>query len=68
MSSVKRKAPETLLQRRVRPRRESSAELEDQNEDPVEETEEEDEEGHSAEDGDSAEEVRLTKSSILVPS
>ncbi|KAH9221178.1 hypothetical protein DL95DRAFT_328624 [Leptodontidium sp. 2 PMI_412] len=52
MSSVKRKAPETLLQRRVRPRRESSTELEDQNEDPIEETEE----GHSAEDGDSAEE------------
>ncbi|KAG4430293.1 rRNA biogenesis protein rrp36 [Cadophora sp. M221] len=53
MSSVKRKAPETLLQRRVRPRRESSADLEDHNEKPVEETEEE--ERHSAED-DSAKE------------
>ncbi|KAH7321443.1 hypothetical protein BKA65DRAFT_80782 [Rhexocercosporidium sp. MPI-PUGE-AT-0058] len=55
MSSIKRKAPETLLKRRVRPRRESSAELEDANEEPVEEADEDDE-GQRVEDRDGSEE------------
>lgn len=66
MSSIKRKAPETSLQRRVRPRRESSVELEETHEEPLEETDEEDQEGQSAEDKEDAEEVGLTQTQNFV--
>ncbi|CZT13701.1 related to rRNA biogenesis protein rrp36 [Rhynchosporium agropyri] len=53
MSSIKRKAPEGILQRRVRPRRESSLELEDTREEElVEKTDEEDKEGQASENSD----------------
>ncbi|KAL2067841.1 hypothetical protein VTL71DRAFT_15939 [Oculimacula yallundae] len=57
MSSTKRKASEAILRRRVRPRRESSLELENAKEEELaEETEEEDVEGQVPEDSDDAEE------------
>lgn len=58
--SSKRKAPEALLQRRVRPRREPSEEpifLEE----PVSETDEEDGEGHSFNIEDATGEVCATR-------
>ncbi|KAG4416872.1 rRNA biogenesis protein rrp36 [Cadophora malorum] len=59
MSSVKRKAPETLLQRRVRPRWEPSEKLEETNEETLAESSaENDDEGvrDAAEENDSSEE------------
>ena len=61
MSSVKRKAPETLLQRRVRPRWEPSEKLEETNDETsaASSAENEDEEVRgAAEENDSSEEVR----------
>ncbi|KAH7393105.1 hypothetical protein BKA64DRAFT_755081 [Cadophora sp. MPI-SDFR-AT-0126] len=64
MSSTKRKAPEALLQRRVRPRREWSVELEETNDESSAESndEDDDEVGQSGGEEDNSEESKLDDS------
>ncbi len=59
--SSKRKAPEALLQRRVRPRREPSEESENLEEVPFSETDEEDGGRHNSKVEDATDEVGATR-------